>query len=78
MNIYKRWKDYWFNTFVGIYSITSSPLWSVVQRFRLTRKMRANAGETEYKSFLLEIGDDHLPLKNTIPYPESVEIPSEA
>ena len=57
-------------------SLISSPLWSIVRRHRLTTNMRANEGEDEFKSFLMQMGDGKLPLKNTAPFSESVEIPS--
>ena len=56
-------------------SIISSPLWSIVRRFRLTENMRANPGEEDFKSFLLDMGDGKLPLKNSHPFPESIDIP---
>ena len=56
-------------------SIISSSLWSIVHRFRLTQNMRANPGEEDFKSFLLDMGDGKLPLKNAPPFPESIEIP---
>ena len=57
-------------------SIISSHLWSIVERFRLTRNMRANPGQDEFTSFLLDMGQGNRPLKNTAPFAESIEIPS--
>ena len=45
------------NTMIFENSIISSPLWSIVRRFRLTQNMRANQGEEDFKSFLLDTGD---------------------
>ena len=56
-------------------SIISSPLSSIVRRFRLTENMRAKPGEEDFKSFLLDMGDGKLPLKNSHPFPESIDIP---
>ena len=56
-------------------SIISSHLWSIVERFCLTRNMRANPGQDDFTSFLLDMGQGNLPLKNTAPFAESIEIP---
>ena len=56
-------------------SLISSPLWSVVRPFHLTTNMRANDDEENFKSFLLEMGDGNLPLKNTAPFADAIEIP---
>ena len=37
--------------------------------------MRANPGEEDFKSFLLDMGDGKLPLKNSHPFSESIDIP---
>ena len=56
-------------------SIISSHLWSIVERFPLTRNMRANPGQDDFTSFLLDMGQGNLPLKNTASFAESIEIP---
>ena len=56
-------------------SIISSHLWNIVKRLRLTRNMRANPGQDDFTSFLLDMGQGNLPLKNTTPFAESIEIP---
>ena len=63
------------DTAIGKNCIISSPLWSIVKRFQLTSNMRANPDEVQFKSFLLDIGDGKLSLKNTTPFVQSVEIP---
>ena len=54
-------------------SLISSLLWSIVPRFRLTQNMRANPGEEDFKSFLLDMGDGKLPLKTAPPFPKSTK-----
>ena len=56
-------------------SIIPSPLWGIVRRFRPTQNMSANPREEDFKSFLLDMGDGKLPLKDNPPFPESIEIP---
>ena len=56
--------------------IISSPLWNVVQRFKLTSNMRVNSNEAEFKSFLIDMGEGKLPLKRNQPFHDSIEIPS--
>ena len=56
--------------------IVSSPIWPLVQRFKLTSNMRANSGEDEFKEFLITLGDGKLPLKQNQPYHQCIKVPS--
>ena len=55
--------------------IISLHLRSIVERFHLTRNMQANPRQDDFTSFLLEMGQGNLPLKNTAPFAELMEIP---
>ena len=57
-------------------TILSSNLWPEFQRYDLTSNMRANPDEEEFKSFLIDMGDGKLPLKQNPPFLDTIEIPA--
>lgn len=56
-------------------SVESSPLWNSVERIKLQTNIRA-AGDTEFSSWLLKLGDGSLPIVTDVS-PESVSIPKD-
>ena len=56
--------------------ITSSPLWRLVEKFKLTSNMRVNPEQHDFRDWLLELGNGHLPTRQDSPFFDCIEIPS--
>ena len=56
-------------------SVVSSPLWKLCRRFALTTNMRAKEGEVSFAQFLLDLENNNLPLRSSLPFTGCMEIP---
>ena len=57
--------------------LKSSYIWPLVQIFHLVTNMRAGEGEQDFSEFLLELGSGQLPVKQTEPYDNCIEVPEQ-
>ena len=51
--------------------------WDIVQRFALRKNMRADANAVEFSKYVLSLGDDTCPRRDTLPFLNGIALPSQ-